>query len=105
MYREIRKAGVGFSSGKGEAIATGHWGCGAFGGDQEVKCLVQLIAASMAEVEKLDFYSFGDEIFSTRFRGLLKAAEGKTVDWLWQNVKEYRNTKIIKNKSILERCF
>lgn len=27
-------------------IATGNWGCGAFGGDPEVKTIVQWLAAS-----------------------------------------------------------
>lgn len=27
-------------------IATGNWGCGAFGGDPEVKAIVQWLAAS-----------------------------------------------------------
>ena len=27
-------------------IATGNWGCGAFGGDPELKCIIQWLAAS-----------------------------------------------------------
>ena len=27
-------------------IATGHWGCGAFGGNKELKAILQLLAAS-----------------------------------------------------------
>ena len=29
-------------------IVTGRWGCGAFGGDEELKLLVQWMAASVA---------------------------------------------------------
>jgi len=50
--RDIWKAATAFSSiqnnnKNGNAIATGHWGCGAFGGNVYVKFLVQLIAASL----------------------------------------------------------
>ena len=42
-----------------KTIATGNWGCGAFGGDFELKFLQQWLAASYAGVEKLYYYSFG----------------------------------------------
>ena len=38
-----------FSGGAGaqlEAVATGNWGCGAFGGDPRLKLVIQLLAAS-----------------------------------------------------------
>lgn len=45
-------------------IATGNWGCGAFGGDPEVKTIVQWLAASQV-VLSLAFVTImgGDEIF------------------------------------------
>ena len=61
MTRELCKAWTGFRSVKGHVVATGHWGCGAFGGDPNIKCLLQVMAASMAEVKQLDFYCFNDE--------------------------------------------
>ena len=42
-----------------KTIATGNWGCGAFGGDFELKFLQQWLAASYAGVEKLYYYTFG----------------------------------------------
>ena len=41
-----------------KTIATGNWGCGAFGGDFELKFLQQWIVASYAGVEKLYYYTF-----------------------------------------------
>ena len=41
-----------------KTISTGNWGCGAFGGDFELKFLQQWIAASFAGVEKLYYYTF-----------------------------------------------
>ena len=41
-----------------KTIATGNWGCGAFGGDFELKFIQQWLAASYAGVEKLYYYTF-----------------------------------------------
>ncbi|CAJ0602525.1 unnamed protein product [Cylicocyclus nassatus] len=48
--RELNKAFSGFMSEKSDArpIATGGWGCGVFGGDKELKSLIQIIAAAKA---------------------------------------------------------
>lgn len=62
MDRELCKAWTGFRSVKGDVVATGHWGCGVFGGDPNIKCLVQVMAASMAGVKQLNFYCFDDKV-------------------------------------------
>jgi poly(ADP-ribose) glycohydrolase len=51
--REINKAFTAFYSPTKTAmkIATGHWGCGAFNGDKELKAVIQLLAASKAHRE------------------------------------------------------
>ena len=41
-----------------KTIATGNWGCGAFGGDFELKFIQQWLAATFAGVDKLYYYSF-----------------------------------------------
>ena len=46
------------------AIATGNWGCGAFGGDPQLKSLIQWIAASVCGAPLLKYYTFGDERMS-----------------------------------------
>ena len=51
LRRELNKAYCGFSSGhvtspsgKNMAIATGNWGCGAFGGDSRlVQCIITFL--------------------------------------------------------------
>ncbi|GAB6028370.1 hypothetical protein CHUAL_002538 [Chamberlinius hualienensis] len=52
ILREVNKAYCGFCCNTPknhlEAVATGNWGCGAFGGDPRLKALLQLIAASKA---------------------------------------------------------
>ncbi|KAK7307991.1 hypothetical protein VNO77_41532 [Canavalia gladiata] len=40
-------------------VATGNWGCGAFGGDPEVKTIIQWLAASQALRPFIAYYTFG----------------------------------------------
>ena len=74
LARELDKAYCGFSfiitgddrgTRKMRPVATGNWGCGAFGGDKQLKTLVQWMAASMAG-RPIKYYSFQDEAFSSR---------------------------------------
>ena len=67
IKRDILKAFVGFNlvnfedeKNEEKSIATGNWGCGVFGGDHELKFLQQWIAASFAGIERLDYYTFGE---------------------------------------------
>ena len=41
------------------AVATGNWGCGAFGGDPQLKTLIQLMAAAEAGRD-VAYFTFGD---------------------------------------------
>jgi hypothetical protein len=68
IIRELTKAYVGFvsctceSSSSSEpeaAVATGNWGCGAFGGDADLKSLIQMMAA-LAAGRYVAFFAFGD---------------------------------------------
>ena len=65
LKRELKKCFVGFSSVKGRCVGTGAWGCGAFGGDKDVKLAIQVAAASAAGLSKLR-YRTGDHCFSSR---------------------------------------
>jgi poly(ADP-ribose) glycohydrolase len=49
VFRELVKAWAGFDAPETPAtVATGNWGCGAFGGDAELKSVLQWLAASRA---------------------------------------------------------
>jgi predicted metal-binding protein len=37
-------------------IHTGFWGCGAFGGNRVLMCLMQIVAASMAGIDAIEFH-------------------------------------------------
>ena len=74
MARELDKAYCGFSfviagddrgSGEMRPVATGNWGCGAFGGDKELKTLQQWMAATKAN-RPIKYYSFKDKGFSAQ---------------------------------------
>ncbi|XP_037321621.2 poly(ADP-ribose) glycohydrolase [Pungitius pungitius] len=64
MTRELNKAYCGFfrnnaNSKHLSAVATGNWGCGAFGGDTRLKALIQLMAAAEAGRD-VAYFTFGD---------------------------------------------
>ena len=69
IARDIYKAFIGFKTVfydekeeiEEKSIATGNWGCGAFGGDYELKFLQQWIAASFAGIKRLDYYTFNNK--------------------------------------------
>ncbi len=68
INRELYKAFCGFSqeiamdnieNGERAPIATGNWGCGAFGGDKEMKTILQWMAASKAG-RRVRYFTFKD---------------------------------------------
>ncbi|XP_037542670.1 poly(ADP-ribose) glycohydrolase [Nematolebias whitei] len=64
ITRELDKAYCGFYRNNANmkhlsAIATGNWGCGAFGGDTRLKALIQLMAAAEAGRD-VAYFTFGD---------------------------------------------
>jgi poly(ADP-ribose) glycohydrolase len=68
MLREMRKALAGFSIPARErgrapltAVATGNWGCGAFGGFVDIKAIIQWLAASQAG-RTVYYYPFSDSV-------------------------------------------
>jgi len=71
IERELNKAYCGFSvNNPPKNIATGHWGCGAFNGNKELKALIQLMAASYAKTN-LRYCTFaGNNDFTKSFTDL-----------------------------------
>ncbi|XP_045447294.1 poly(ADP-ribose) glycohydrolase [Melitaea cinxia] len=66
VTRELNKAWVGFSFYTGDdpgphfpGVATGNWGCGAFGGSAPLKVLIQMMALTQAG-RPMAYYTFGD---------------------------------------------
>ena len=76
----LRTAVAGYRAAVAESegevvIHTGFWGCGAYGGNRELMALLQILAARMAGVSKLVFYTFDDEGMSHYRAGEAVAAE------------------------------
>lgn len=68
ILRELGKAWAGFNWPESPgSIATGKWGCGEFGGDPELKCLVQWLAASRARKTMIYHPWSSDGGFSNAF--------------------------------------
>ncbi|OWF39385.1 poly(ADP-ribose) glycohydrolase-like [Mizuhopecten yessoensis] len=66
VVRELDKAYCGFMNPVVKdakhlpAVCTGNWGCGAFGGDRQLKALIQLIAAAQAKRD-VCYFTFDDK--------------------------------------------
>nr|KYP52702.1 Poly(ADP-ribose) glycohydrolase 1 [Cajanus cajan] len=76
-------------------VATGNWGCGAFGGDPEVKAIIQWLAASQALRPFIAYYTFGLEAL----QNLDKVAhwissQRWTVGDLWNMLIEYSTSRL-----------
>lgn len=96
LKRELEKAYCGFRDKQVQerfipAVATGNWGCGAFGGDKHLKALLQIMAASVARRD-LIYFTFYDEEFSNELQEihtLIKSNSKLTVGVLWKALLKY----------------
>lgn len=71
-------------------IATGNWGCGAFGGDPQVKTVIQWLAASQAQRPYISYYTFRLEAFRNLNQVTRWVLSQKwTVGDLWSILVEY----------------
>ncbi|RTE76098.1 hypothetical protein BHE90_009443 [Fusarium euwallaceae] len=76
--REIKKATAGFESYQGDAIFTGLWGCGAFGGDPGVKMIILWIAAAAAGIRLHIVLGPGEHGLGVAFEKVVKVGEGSS---------------------------
>lgn len=88
--RDINKAIVGFSNVSDKAISTGKWGCGAFGGNIELKFVQQLMAAQITG-KQLFYSSFGSDDEAERYFELIKLIDAKkpTFGWIVKVMKGF----------------
>ncbi|XP_066917180.1 poly(ADP-ribose) glycohydrolase-like [Clytia hemisphaerica] len=91
LKRELNKAYCAFSMVAGEIVDSGHWGCGAFGGNKGIKSILQIMAASDADLKSLEFYCFKEKDFHNVFSTVLKLIKEKNlmVGDLWKLFKKY----------------
>ena len=65
------RAGSGASAGELAPVATGNWGCGAFGGDKELKTLIQWMAASKVG-RPVQYFTFREKQLSEQQQKVTK---------------------------------
>eukprot|EP00118_Oscarella_pearsei_P008777 m.46863 g.46863 ORF g.46863 m.46863 type:complete len:618 (+) comp33742_c0_seq2:56-1909(+) len=95
IRRELNKSYCGFLStvenpSLSPAVATGNWGCGAFGGDLHLKALIQLMAATQASRDVL-YITFGEKKFCKdldEFHNFLTKS-CLTVGDIWDMIRKY----------------
>ncbi|CAN4125199.1 unnamed protein product [Withania somnifera] len=71
-------------------VVTGNWGCGAFGGDPQVKAMLQWLAASQALRPFILYYTF--DLEALQILGQVAqwiSSQGWTVGDLWSMLVEY----------------
>eukprot|EP00760_Papus_ankaliazontas_P025981 PhM_4_TR2965/c0_g1_i1/m.58695/K07759/PARG; poly(ADP-ribose) glycohydrolase len=99
--REAYKAFVGFRGsarcavdagrpGSPALVATGNWGCGVFGGDVQLKALLQLCAASEA-ARRVQYHTFGNSTLATTLQHVWATArsQGLSVGDVYSSVATY----------------
>ena len=77
VIRDLNKAWIGFKHST-SVISTGHWGCGAFGGDQTFKFLQQICASTLLD-KKLFYSTFKDEPCKVKFQTILDTLSSSSI--------------------------
>ncbi|KAF8046623.1 hypothetical protein N665_3582s0004 [Sinapis alba] len=108
LLREANKALCGFlhvckkhciDHEDGVGVATGNWGCGAYGGDPEIKSVLQWIAVSQARRPFMSYYTFGFEALHNLNQVTeLVISKGWTVGEVWMKLVEYSNQRLRSSK-------
>jgi hypothetical protein len=80
IRRDLNKARQAFAG--ASTVATGNWGCGAFGNDHVLKFLQQWLAASDAGVTQLYYHTYADRR-SGSLGALAQGFQGCTIGELW----------------------
>eukprot|EP01065_Artemidia_motanka_P034899 TRINITY_DN4288_c0_g2_i1.p1 TRINITY_DN4288_c0_g2~~TRINITY_DN4288_c0_g2_i1.p1 ORF type:complete len:581 (+),score=112.79 TRINITY_DN4288_c0_g2_i1:218-1744(+) len=101
MLRELCKAHSGYAAhdDRFPVVATGNWGCGVFGGNHELKAVLQWLAACIRGRE-VHYYPFDVEHLGPGLEKFTQAAQaaGASVGQVWRAVqacaKEVRSGKL-----------
>uniref|UniRef100_A0ACD5XB71 Uncharacterized protein n=1 Tax=Avena sativa TaxID=4498 RepID=A0ACD5XB71_AVESA len=80
-------------------VSTGNWGCGAFGGNPEIKSMIQWLAASQAHRPFVNYYTFEDASLK-RLEEVIQwiLRHRWTVGELWHMVVEY-SSQLLKGET------
>lgn len=94
MLRELNKASIGFKhllSTPAPGVATGNWGCGAFGGDPYLKAIIQMMVCAHHS-RPLAYFTFGNCELRDDLHELWKLfrAHGTTVQQMWSVLRRFK---------------
>lgn len=92
---------------KKNVISTGNWGCGVYHGNHELKCLLQWMACSVANNNRItmEYYPFHDVKIEPSLDDFLKYDYSKVkINQLYNWILEYGD-KIQNNKKMNESLF
>ena len=85
VLRELNKCIAGFDMHEASTICSGNWGCGYFGGDIQLKALIQMLCAARAG-KPLWYYTFGEDLSLATF---WNAISGRTVGNLFKHMLQH----------------
>lgn len=101
ISRVLMTAAAGFSAAREEShrvagpdvrvvIHTGHWGCGAYGGNRRLMAIVQLLAARLTRIDRLIFHASDDAYDEAQkhLAGLAPAGTEPALDQVLRNLDE-----------------
>ncbi|XP_019553404.3 poly(ADP-ribose) glycohydrolase-like [Aedes albopictus] len=102
MLRELNKAYVGYYhplSTPAPGVATGNWGCGAFGGDAHLKAMLQLMVCCVLS-RPLVYYTFGDSELRDQFYAMYTFLVDNKVKVceIWRILKDFRRHNLPPSK-------
>lgn len=86
LRRDLSKARIAFDGAR--ELATGHWGCGAFGNNHDLMFLKQWLAASDAGVRAMHYYDFSRGKQSHNVVPLTRKLRDLTVAQAWTFLRE-----------------
>ncbi|CAN8315610.1 unnamed protein product [Cochlearia groenlandica] len=76
-------------------VATGNWGCGVFGGDPELKIMLQWLAVSQSGRPFMSYYTFGLQALQNVNQVIERIASRElTVGDLWSKIAEYSSERL-----------
>lgn len=101
MLRELNKAYVGFIhplDTPAPGVASGNWGCGAFGGEASLKALIQLMACTITK-RPLVYFTFGNRELRDSIHNMHTyfIENNIKVKQLWKYLKEFHGRKLSSN--------
>ncbi|KFK31175.1 hypothetical protein AALP_AA6G078700 [Arabis alpina] len=82
-------------------VATGNWGCGVFGGDPELKIMLQWLAVSQSKRSFMSYYTFGLQSLQNTNQVIERVAmQELTVGDLWSKIVEYSEERVIRRTGL-----